>query len=80
MQDLRRLAWDLSLFTTTEFSFVRLPPQYITGSSIMPNKSNPDVVELLRARTASIECALVEIQSILSLTSGYHRDRATGRS
>ncbi|HLF32041.1 MAG TPA: argininosuccinate lyase [Xanthomonadales bacterium] len=74
MQDLRRLAWDLSLFATAEFAFVRLPPQYITGSSIMPNKANPDVVELLRARTASIEGALVEVQSILSLPSGYHRD------
>jgi len=71
---LRRLAWDLSLFATAEFAFVRLPPQYITGSSIMPNKANPDVVELLRARTASIEGALVEVQSILSLPSGYHRD------
>ncbi|MEN6540690.1 MAG: lyase family protein, partial [Mizugakiibacter sp.] len=35
--DLRRLAWDLSLFTTAEFGFVALPPQYTTGSSIMPN-------------------------------------------
>jgi argininosuccinate lyase len=48
--DVRRLAWDLSLFTTAEFGFVALPPEYTTGSSIMPNKCNPDVVELLRAR------------------------------
>jgi argininosuccinate lyase len=41
MLDLRRLAWDLSLFTTGEFGFVRLPAQYTTGSSIMPNKRNP---------------------------------------
>jgi len=74
MQDVRRLAWDLSLFTTSEFSFVRLPPEYTTGSSIMPNKSNPDVVELLRARVATLEGAVVEIQSILSLPSGYQRD------
>jgi argininosuccinate lyase len=74
MQDLRRLAWDLSLFTTSEFGFVELPPQYITGSSIMPNKSNPDVVELLRARAATPEAAIAEIQSVLSLPSGYQRD------
>src|SRR5690606_40054307 len=40
--DLRRLAWDLSLFTSAEFGFVALPAQYTTGSSIMPHKRNPD--------------------------------------
>ncbi len=74
MQDIRRLAWDLSLFTTSEFDFVRLPARYTTGSSIMPNKSNPDVVELLRGRAATVEAAIVEIQSVLSLPSGYQRD------
>ncbi|MEJ8569272.1 argininosuccinate lyase [Elongatibacter sediminis] len=74
MQDLRRLAWDLSLYTTAEFAFVRLPARYTTGSSIMPNKSNPDVVELMRARVATVEGALHEIQSVLSLPSGYQRD------
>jgi argininosuccinate lyase len=74
MQDVRRLAWDLSLFTTSEFDFVSLPGQYTTGSSIMPNKSNPDVVELLRGRAAAIDGAVVEIQSVLSLPSGYQRD------
>jgi len=44
--DLRRLAWDLSLFTTSEFGFVSLPSEYTTGSSIMPNKRNPDVIEV----------------------------------
>jgi argininosuccinate lyase len=74
LQDVRRLAWDLSLFTTSEFNFVKLPDQYTTGSSIMPNKSNPDVVELLRGRAATIEAAIVEIQATLSLPSGYQRD------
>jgi argininosuccinate lyase len=74
MQDVRRLAWDLSLFTTSEFDFIRLPNQYTTGSSIMPNKSNPDVVELLRGRAATIEAAIVEIQATISLPSGYQRD------
>ncbi len=74
MQDVRRLAWDLSLFTTSEFDFVSLPGGYTTGSSIMPNKSNPDVVELLRGKVAVIEGAVLEVQSILSLPSGYQRD------
>jgi argininosuccinate lyase len=74
LQDVRRLAWDLSLFTTSEFNFVVLPEAYITGSSIMPNKANPDVVELLRGRAAAVEAAMVEIQSLLSLPSGYQRD------
>ncbi|MDN5923617.1 MAG: argininosuccinate lyase [Xanthomonadales bacterium] len=72
--DLRRLAWDLSLFTTAEFNFVTLPPQYTTGSSIMPNKRNPDVVELLRASYATVAAARVEIEQLLSLPSGYQRD------
>jgi argininosuccinate lyase len=72
--DLRRLAWDLSLFTTAEFNFVQLPPQYTTGSSIMPNKRNPDVIELMRATHASVAAARVEIEQLLSLPSGYQRD------
>ena len=72
--DVRRLAWDLSLFTTAEFDFVALPDQYTTGSSIMPNKRNPDVVELLRAAYAPLAGARVELEQILSLPSGYHRD------
>jgi argininosuccinate lyase len=72
--DLRRLAWDLSLFTTAEFNFVSLPSQYTTGSSIMPNKRNPDVIELLRASYASVAAARTEIEQLLSLPSGYQRD------
>jgi len=72
--DTRRLAWDLSLFTTAEFDFVSLPGEYTTGSSIMPNKRNPDVVELLRASYASVAAARTEIEQLLSLPSGYQRD------
>ncbi|MEQ1514723.1 MAG: argininosuccinate lyase [Lysobacteraceae bacterium] len=72
--DLRRLAWDLSLFTSAEFAFVALPAQYTTGSSIMPNKRNPDVIELMRATYASVAAARTEIEQLLSLPSGYHRD------
>jgi argininosuccinate lyase len=74
MLDLRRLAWDLSLFTMEEIAFVRLPDAFTTGSSIMPNKRNPDVVELLRAAPAKILGAEAEIAACLSLPSGYHRD------
>ena len=74
MLDLRRLAWDLSLFTSAEFGFVALPPQYATGSSLMPNKRNPDVVELMRGTYASVAAARTEIEQLLSLPSGYHRD------
>ncbi|WP_454260193.1 argininosuccinate lyase [Pseudoxanthomonas mexicana] len=72
--DLRRIAWDLSLFTSAEFGFVELPAQYTTGSSIMPNKRNPDVIELMRATHASVSAARMEIEQLLSLPSGYHRD------
>ncbi len=72
--DQRRLAWDLSLYTTAEFGFVTLPPEYVTGSSIMPNKRNPDVIELLRASYATVAAARTEIEQLLSLPSGYQRD------
>lgn len=74
MQDVRRLAWDLSLFSTQEFAFVTMPAKATTGSSIMPNKRNPDLVELLRASTAVIAGCMNELQQVLSLPSGYHRD------
>ena len=72
--DLRRFAWDVSLFTTAEFGFIALPARFTTGSSIMPNKRNPDVVELLRASHAVVAAARTEIESIVALPSGYHRD------
>jgi argininosuccinate lyase len=72
--DLRRLAWDLSLYASAEFGFVALPPEYTTGSSLMPNKRNPDLVELLRASYAVVAGARTEIEQLLSLPSGYHRD------
>ena len=72
--DLRRLAWDLSLFCSDEFGYLRLPERYCTGSSIMPNKRNPDVLELLRATHAVVAGAQAELSEILALPSGYHRD------
>jgi argininosuccinate lyase len=72
--DVRRLAWDVSLYASAEFGFVRVPDAYTTGSSLMPNKRNPDVVELLRTLPAVVEGALAETQAVLSLPSSYHRD------
>ncbi len=72
--EVRRFAWDLSLFTTEEFGFVHLPDKFTTGSSIMPNKRNPDVVELLRASCGVVEGAMTELASVLALPSGYQRD------
>ncbi len=74
-QDLGRLAADLLLFYTQEFGFVTLPPAFTTGSSIMPQKRNPDVFELVRGRSAVAQAALNEVLGITQkLTSGYHRD------
>jgi argininosuccinate lyase len=73
--DLGRLSSDLILFCTQEFSYVALPASMTTGSSIMPQKRNPDVFELIRGRSATSLACLNEIIAIGSkLTSGYHRD------
>jgi argininosuccinate lyase len=75
MQDLGRLASDVLLFYTREFGFVTLPEAYTTGSSIMPQKRNPDVFELIRGRSATAQASLAEVLAITSkLPSGYQRD------
>ena len=74
MLSVRRFAWDLSVFSSAEFGFVTLPARWCTGSSIMPNKRNPDVVELLRSQYAILAGAQSELSEILSLPSGYQRD------
>ncbi len=80
LNDVRRLSWDLSLFTSAEYGFVRLPPQFTTGSSLMPNKRNPDVVELLRAAPAVALGAMSEVSALMALPSGYHRDQQAGKA
>ena len=75
MGDLGRLAADLLLYYTQEFAFITLPEDMTTGSSIMPQKRNPDVFELIRGAASSPVAALVESLSLTTkLTSGYHRD------
>ncbi len=75
MQDVGRLAADLLLFYTQEFAFVELPDAFTTGSSIMPQKRNPDVFELIRGRTGTAQACLTEVMNIVAkLPSGYQRD------
>jgi argininosuccinate lyase len=75
MQDLSRMASDLLLFYTQEFAYVALAPEVTTGSSIMPQKRNPDVLELLRGASATTQACLLEALMITAkLPSGYHRD------
>ncbi|MDX2198216.1 MAG: argininosuccinate lyase [Phycisphaerae bacterium] len=72
---LEKLASDLLLYSTAEFGFVRLPEALTTGSSIMPQKRNPDVIELLRGRAARLRGRASELEWIVGkLPSSYHRD------
>lgn len=73
--DLGKLAADLWLFSTEEFGFVKLPVSLTTGSSLMPQKRNPDLVELIRAQSRQVvadRAALLDV--VRDLPSGYHRD------
>jgi len=75
VQDLGRLASDLLLFYTQEFAYVELAPEATTGSSIMPQKRNPDVLELIRASGATAQACLDECLMVTAkLPSGYQRD------
>ena len=75
MQDLGRLAADVLLFYTQEFGFLELPDAFTTGSSIMPQKRNPDVFELIRGRSATAAACLAEALGLCAkLPSGYQRD------
>ena len=75
LQDLGRFAADVLLFATQEFGFVTLPEAFTTGSSIMPQKRNPDVFELIRGRSATAQACLTEALGVCAkLPSGYHRD------
>lgn len=75
MQDIGRLAADLCLYNSQEFALVTLADDITTGSSIMPQKRNPDVFELLRAHSAQAPADLQSIMAVTAkMTSGYHRD------
>ena len=72
---LSRLAEDWILYTTSEFSFIRTDDAYCTSSSMMPQKRNPDMLELMRGKTGSVYGALVAMLTILKAQpSTYNRD------
>jgi argininosuccinate lyase len=69
------MAFDACLFNSQNFSFVRLPKECTTGSSIMPHKKNPDVFELTRAKCNKLQTLPQQIMMIMNnLPSGYFRD------
>jgi argininosuccinate lyase len=74
-QHLSRLAEDMVLFASQEFAFVKLPDQYATGSSLMPQKKNPDAWELIRGKAGRVTAAFVSLATTLKgLPTGYQRD------
>ena len=72
---MEKFLWDVALYSTAEFGFLRLPDAFTTGSSIMPQKRNPDVVELARGRCRELRGYAAMLQELASgLPSNYHRD------
>ena len=72
---LAKLSMDVCMYASQNFSFLKLPADLTTGSSIMPHKQNPDVFELIRAKCNRIQALPNELSLMLTnLTSGYHRD------
>lgn len=72
---LGKLAMDLVLYLNPNFSFISFPDELTTGSSIMPHKKNPDVLEIIRARCNQLQSIANEISLVTTnLPSGYHRD------
>jgi len=72
---LSRMAMDMTLFMSQNFGFIRLKEEMTTGSSIMPHKKNPDVIELIRARANRISGVYNDVLMLTqNLPSGYHRD------
>ncbi|MFQ5675572.1 MAG: argininosuccinate lyase, partial [bacterium] len=75
MFDLNKIASDLIQYSQPEFGYFELPEKFCTGSSIMPQKKNPDVLELLRAKYHVVASYEQQIRSLTgNLISGYHRD------
>jgi argininosuccinate lyase len=74
-QTLSRFSTDACLFMTAEFRFIDFPDEFVTGSSIMPQKRNPDVFELIRGRTNLIQTLPGQVTNLISgLPSGYNRE------
>jgi len=74
-QTLSRFSMDICLYMSAEFRFIDFPDEYVTGSSIMPQKRNPDVFELIRGRSNVLQTLPNDIAMLTSnLPSGYNRD------
>ncbi|PZV83224.1 argininosuccinate lyase [Algoriphagus aquaeductus] len=72
---LNKLATDVCLFMNQHFAFLTFPDNLTTGSSIMPHKKNPDVFELIRAKTNQIQAVPTSVSFLLTnMSTGYHRD------
>jgi argininosuccinate lyase len=72
---LSKMAQDLILFSLPEFGYFSLPAELCTGSSIMPQKKNPDGLELIRAKSGSVSADVVALKTIIrALPTGYNRD------
>lgn len=74
-RDVEKMAYDLLMYSTAEYGFVNIPGAFCTGSSIMPQKKNADVLELLRASPSILRACRDEVENIVAkLPSGYNRD------
>jgi argininosuccinate lyase len=75
MSTISRIAEDFILWSTSEFNYIELSDRYSSTSSVMPQKKNPDPLEILRSRTSIVYGMLIASLSIIkNLPSGYHRD------
>ncbi|MGB9300515.1 MAG: lyase family protein, partial [Anaerolineae bacterium] len=75
MLDLNKMATDLIVFSLPELGYFELPEELCTGSSIMPQKRNPDVLELVRARYHLVVALEFQVKNtVANLLSGYNRD------
>jgi argininosuccinate lyase len=75
LNDLSKMATDIIIFTAPEFAYLGLPEKFSPGSSLMPQKRNPCALELIRAKSATMQSMLIQILEVTrALPSGYNRD------
>lgn len=75
MNDLSKICTDIIIFSTPEFGYISLPEKFCPGSSLMPQKRNPCPLELIRAKSATVQGMLIQVLEIIrGLPSGYNRD------
>lgn len=75
MNDLSKAATDMIIFSTPEFGYIGLPEKFCPGSSLMPQKRNPCPLEIIRAKSATVQGLLFQtLEIVRSLPSGYNRD------